>query len=364
MRRMKVWPALAAVLLVALLAGARPAAAQETGGFTLTILHTNDVHARHEQYALALAACSPARAAAGECIGGAARRMTMINRWRTGENGANTVLVDAGDAFQGTVLCTEQKTAGAAQIMNSLGYQAMAVGNHEFDNGPGNLAHFAEQIDFPLLSANVDASASEALAGKIQPYTIVDINGQRVGLTGITTRDAAGRSLAGRDVHFGDYAASLQPVIAELQTQGVDKIVLLSHAGYPLDQQLAATIDGIDVIVGGHTHALLGSGPGAIGPYPTVVYSPNGSPVLIVTAGAYGEYLGRISVTFDGAGTPVAWEGEPIPLGGAIEQDGAMLAQVEEMTAATSGTRQCLRDLLPSVPTALHDLLKGANGTE
>ncbi len=115
--------------------------------------------------------------AAGECIGGVARRATEINRLRIEENGANTILLDAGDQFQGTLFYTQYKGKEAAQFMNELGYQAMAIGNHEFDDGPANLANFIGEIQFPLLSANIDASNQADLKGQFQPYTILDVNG-------------------------------------------------------------------------------------------------------------------------------------------------------------------------------------------
>ena len=171
------------LLIVGLLVGATPAVAQDAAtadaGFTLTVLHTNDTHAHIEQFDGSTTTCSEETEAEGGCIRGVARRATEINRWRNGENGSNVILVDAGDQFQGTLFFNEYKGAEAAQFMNELGYQAMAIGNHEFDNGPGDLAAFIGEVSFPVLSSNVDATAQADLNGKIAASTILDVNGER-----------------------------------------------------------------------------------------------------------------------------------------------------------------------------------------
>ena len=332
--------ALVLALLAALFTGAVPVVAQDDGGFTLTILHTNDTHAHIEQYDGSTTSCSAEKDAAGECIGGVARRATEINSMRSGENGANTILVDAGDTFQGTLFYNQYQGAEEAMFLDQLGYQAMAIGNHEFDSGPANLAAFIDKAKLPVLSANIDASKSADLKGMIEPYTILDVNGQQVGVIGLTTKEASINSSPGPDLTFNDYVESLQPVITELQDKGVNKIILLSHIGYADDQTLAAAIDGIDVIVGGHSHTLLSNtDENASGPYPTVVKSPSGDPVLIVSAEAYGKYLGDLNVTFDDAGVPTKWDGAPILLDSSIAQDPQVLAQVKMLAMPVESLR-------------------------
>jgi 5'-nucleotidase len=310
--------------------GSAPAVAQEDAGFTLTILHTNDTHARIEQFAGSGSTCSEEQAASGACVGGVARRATKIAELMGAAT--NPILVDAGDQFQGSLYYTEYRGAEAAEFMPMLGYQAMAIGNHEFDDGPANLARFIDSVGLPVLSANIDASADPDLAGKISPYTVLDVNGEQVGVIGLTTDTTPFSSSPGDTVTFGEYIASLEPVIAELEALGVNKIVLLSHIGYADDQTLAAAIDGIDVIVGGHSHTLLANTiEGASGPYPTVVNSPSGAPVLIVQAEAYGKYLGNLEVTFDADGMASAWQGEPILLDASVAEDPDVLARVQAL---------------------------------
>ncbi len=310
--------------------GSAPAVAQEDAGFTLTILHTNDTHARIEQFAGSGSTCSEEQAASDACVGGVARRAAKIAELMGAAT--NPILVDAGDQFQGSLYYTEYRGAEAAEFMPMLGYQAMAIGNHEFDDGPANLAKFIDSVGLPVLSANIDASADPDLAGKISPYTVLDVNGEQVGIIGLTTDTTPFSSSPGDTIAFGEYVASLEPVIAELEALGINKIVLLSHIGYADDQTLAAAIDGIDVIVGGHSHTLLANTiEGASGPYPTVVNSPSGAPVLIVQAEAYGKYLGNLEVTFDADGVASAWQGEPILLDASVAEDPDVLARVQAL---------------------------------
>ena len=144
-------------------------------------------------------------------------------------------------------------------------------------------------------------------------------------------RDSTSSS-PGDTVSFAEYVPSLEPVIADLEAQGINKIILLSHIGYADDQTLAAAIDGIDVIVGGHSHTLLSnSAAEASGPYPTVVNAPNGAPVLIVQDGAYGKYLGDLEVTFDDNGVATSWQGDPILLDASVTEDPDVLTMVAKM---------------------------------
>ena len=318
------------IIAMLLVFGTVPAQAQESGGFTLTLLHTNDTHSHIEQFDSNSASCSEEEAAAGECSGGIARRATKLAELRS--MATNPIVVDAGDQFQGSLYYTQYRGLEAADYMPMLGYQAMAVGNHEFDDGPANLAKFIDAVGLPVLSANIDASADPDLAGKIAASTVIEVDGEQVGLIGLTTDTAPTSSSPGDTVSFAEYVPSLEPVIADLEAQGINKIILLSHIGYADDQTLAAAIDGIDVIVGGHSHTLLSnSAAEASGPYPTVVNAPNGAPVLIVQDGAYGKYLGDLEVTFDDNGVATSWQGDPILLDASVTEDPDVLTMVAKM---------------------------------
>ena len=330
MNRQRGFARLGIIVAILLVFGSLPVSAQDDAGFTLTVLHTNDTHSHIEQFDGFSGSCSEEEAAAGECFGGIARRATMLAELRA--SATNPILVDAGDQFQGSLYYTQYRGQEAADYMPMLGYQAMAVGNHEFDDGPANLAKFIDAVGLPVLSANIDASADPDLAGKIAASTVLDVDGEQVGIIGLTTDTTPTSSSPGNTVSFGEYVASLEPVIADLEAQGINKIILLSHIGYADDQTLAAAIDGIDVIVGGHSHTLLSNtDEDASGPYPTVVNAPGGNPVLIVQDGAYGKYLGNLEVTFDADGVASSWQGDPILLDASVAEDAEVLTMVAKL---------------------------------
>jgi 5'-nucleotidase/UDP-sugar diphosphatase len=335
-RKFLVWLVVLALLTGALLSMAPWAAAQ--GGYTLTVLHTNDVHAHILQFNSTGGDCSQADAAAGKCFGGVARRATEIAKVRA--EGGNVLLVDAGDEFQGTLFYTKYKGEEAQRFMNEMGYQAMAVGNHEFDDGPGVLGSFVRGAKFPVLSANLDVSQEPELAGLIKPYVVLQIGGEKVGVVGLTTEEVAINSSPGPHVAIEAVEAAAKEAIGELEKAGVNKIVALSHVGFDRDKEVAAAIDGLDVIVGGHTHTYLSNtDPAAEGPYPVVVKSPGGKPVLVVSDAAYGQALGRLDVTFDADGVPTAWQGNPIALDASVPEDAKLLAEAQSLNTPLEALR-------------------------
>jgi 5'-nucleotidase/UDP-sugar diphosphatase len=324
----KVWRyAVVFLMVLALLLAAMPVVGAQGAEFKLTVLHTNDVHAHYLPFDAGGGACDPAKG----CWGGVARTATVVNKVR-GEGG-NVVLLDAGDQFQGTLFYNQYKGEAAMNFMNAIGYQAMTVGNHEFDDGPGPLGKFVKGINFPLLSANLDVSAEPELAGQIKPWTVIEVGGQKVGVFGLTTEELPSIASPGPNVKVKSAVDSAKEAVAALKGQGVNKIIALTHIGYGADKALAAAVDDIDLIVGGHTHTYLSStDETAEGPYPTLAKSPNGSTVLIVTDGAWAKNLGRLDVTFDANGVATAWQGEPIPLGDDVAPDPTLEAKASEMS--------------------------------
>jgi 5'-nucleotidase len=172
------------------------------------------------------------------------------------------------------------------------------------------------------------------LAGQIETYTILDVNGEQIGVVGYTTEDTAILSSPGPNVKFNNIESSVQAAVDELAAQGVDKIVGLSHAGFDKDRQVAGTVAGLDVIVAGHTNTYLSNTDAeAAGPYPVVIAGPNGNDVLLVSDYAYGKYLGRLDVTFDAAGVVTAYEGNPILLDSSVVPDADIQARVDTLAA-------------------------------
>ncbi len=295
--------------------------------FRLAILHTNDLHAHYDSV-------EPG----GEPVrGGVARVKTAVDEIR--DETDDVLFLDAGDQFQGTLFFTVGGAAVVADVMNELGYDAMCLGNHEFDAGPAELARFIDLADFPVLSANTDALADPDLSGEILPYGLAQFGFGRepVGVIGLTAEHTAIASSPGPNVRFLDAIATAQQTVDELERSGVDMIIALTHLGYERDLELARSVSGIDVIVGGHSHTLLGPWEDAAGPYPTVVTSASGEPVLVVTAGEWGEWLGRLDVTFTDDGLVNAYGGAPILIDGTIPEDEGMLAVLAEYRLAIEG---------------------------
>ncbi len=281
--------------------------------FTLTVLHTNDLHARVEP---AMIRRKP--------YGGYARQATLIKRFRASD--PNSILLNGGDTFQGTLYFNVYEGLADAAFMNAVGYQAMAVGNHEFDRGPVPLGAFAKSAKFPLLAANLDVSEEPALKGLIQPSTIVEVGGQKIGVVGAITPDAPTITSPGDRVKFLDLFATVQSAVDGLTAQGVNKIVLVSHCGLGLERQLAARIKGLDAIVGGHSHSYLGPNladlVGSQGPYPTVIENASGGKCLVLSSWEWGKVFGRIKITFDAAGQVLKWfEATPIVVDETIPED-------------------------------------------
>ena len=302
--------------------------------FDLTILHTNDYHDRHEPISEFDGPCGAEDNEAGACFGGTARLTSAVRDAKARAGDTPVLLVDGGDQFLGTMFYTQYKGAVAAEMMNMLGYDAMTVGNHEFDDGPEVLAEFVDEVEFPILMSNADVSGEPLLADAIMPSTVIDKGGERIGLIGLTPEDTDELASPGPNVTFSDPSEAVQAEVDRLAADGVNKIVVLSHSGYEVDRRVAESTTGVDVIVGGHSNTLLGDFEGASGPYPTVV-----NDVRIVQAYAYGKYLGELRVTFDDEGRVVEAQGEPLLLDANVLEDEVVLARVGELAGPLEAIR-------------------------
>ncbi len=292
--------------------------------YTLTILHTNDFHARFEPISKYDSGCSAESNAEGKCFGGSARLVTALEEARARSN--NSILVDGGDQFQGTLFYTYYKGKLAAEMMNKLGYDAMTVGNHEFDDGPEVLRGFMDAVDFPVLMSNADVSGEALLADVLMKSTVIERSGEKLGLIGLTPQDTDELASPGPNITFSDPSEAVQGEVDKLTEMGVNKIIVLSHSGYGVDQAVAANTTGVDVIVGGHSNTYLSNtSDRAEGPYPTMV-----GDTAIVSAYAYGKFLGELNVTFNDAGEIVEAKGEPIIMDAAVAEDEATVARIAE----------------------------------
>jgi len=302
--------------------------------YALTILHTNDFHSRFEPISRFDSGCSAEDNADGKCFGGSARLMSAIEAARA--SSPNTLLVDGGDQFQGTLFYTYYKGAFTAEMMNTLGYDAMTVGNHEFDDGPEVLREFMDAVEFPILMSNADVSGEPLLAGTLQKSKIIEKGGELIGLIGLTPEDTDELASPGPNVLFSEPIAAVQAEVDLLTAAGVNKIVVLSHSGYLTDMAVAEGTTGVDVIVGGHSNTLLSNvNDRAVGPYPTMV-----GDTAVVQAYAYGKYLGSLNVVFDDDGVVTSASGEPRLLDRFVSQDAEVASRVAEAAGPLEEIRQ------------------------
>ncbi|MHC0054524.1 bifunctional metallophosphatase/5'-nucleotidase [Actibacterium sp. D379-3] len=325
-------------MIVRLLAASTAALALSAGiaaaDYSLTILHTNDFHARFEPISKYDSGCSAEDNAEGKCFGGSARLVTALEDAKKRTN--NFILVDGGDQFQGSLFYTYYKGKVAAEMMNKMGYDAMTVGNHEFDDGPEVLRGFVDSVGFPILMSNADISGEPLLAGAIQKSTIIERGGEKLGLIGLTPQDTDELASPGKNIIFTDPSDAVQAEVDKLTEAGVNKIIVLSHSGYGVDKTVAENTTGVDVIVGGHTNTLLSNtDERAEGPYPTMV-----GDTAIVSAYAYGKFLGELNVTFDDEGVITEATGEPLVMDAAVTEDEVTKARIAELAVPLDEIRQ------------------------
>ncbi|CAH2717288.1 hypothetical protein BACCIP111895_04479 [Neobacillus rhizosphaerae] len=276
----------------------------------LSIMHVNDTHANVEQYP----------------------KLTNAVKEVRGQK-PNALLVDAGDVFSGTLYFNQYLGQADLGFMNDLGYDAMTFGNHEFDKDSKVLADFIKEMKFPLVSANVNVTKDPLLGplfkneiktdskgGSIYPAIIKEVDGEKVGIFGLTTEDTTFLANPSKDIVFENAVEKAKSTVAALEEQGINKIVVLSHLGYGPDQQLASAVDGIDVIVGGHTHTKLDK--------PVLINKAE--PTVIVQANEYLKYLGVLNVSFDENGVVKAQEGKLLDVN-TYKADEAAQAKVDEL---------------------------------
>ncbi len=313
----------------------RPAAAQVAT--RMSLLHMNDFHSRHEPIAITSAACR-----AGEtCFGGSARIATAIAEAREAAraDGRAALLLEAGDAFLGSLFFSHHEGQAEAQVQRAWGVQGMALGNHEFDLGPEVLARYIAAVPFPVLSANLDATAEPALAGKVRPTIAFRREAMRVVVVGLTTPDTPGISSPGPNLRFTDPTEAANRAVWEARREGPATVVLLSHLGLAADRRLAAEVAGVDMILGGHSHTLVAP--------PVVVEGPD-RPVTIVQAGAHGRWLGRLDLDLAADGRVTLAAQQMREMTAEIAEDAAVAALVAQLAAPLEAVRRRVVGRLPA----------------
>jgi 5'-nucleotidase len=265
------------------------AARSDSAGLHLTILHTNDLHAHDESFE-----------ERQRSIGGFPRIGHMLRLFRA-KDPKHTLTIDAGDIFQGTPLFTKYHGEVEVNMLNKMGYDIYTIGNHEFDDGPQNLATQLKQAKFDVINANMDLTAEPELASVVKPSVVKEIDGQKIAFIGGITADLNSVALNTGGVKIKSAGPNwVQPFVDEvdkLKASGINKIVLVTHCGVESDKILAQSIPEIDVIVGGHSHTRLDK--------PIVVEHSDGTTTTIVQTGCYGRAFGKLDLVFDDKGKVV-----------------------------------------------------------
>ncbi len=282
--------------------GPKPGKGQEKA-VDVSFLHLNDTHANLDQVA---------------------KRVSVVKEKRA-EN-PETIVVDAGDVFSGTLYFNEFKGQADLAFMNLMQVDVMTFGNHEFDLGASQEGHralvdFIKAAQFPFVSSNVDFSKDpifkglfntkikkNAQDGQIYTGIVKEVDGQKIGFFGLTTEETAAISNPG-SITFKNYIEQAQKMVDEFEKMGINKVVAVTHIGFDdnaaidNDQQLAKYVDGIDVIIGGHSHTKMEE---------PVVVNEGQEPTVIVQAYQYGDYVGALDVSFDKKGVITEYDGELI----------------------------------------------------
>jgi 5'-nucleotidase/UDP-sugar diphosphatase len=294
------------------------------GSFTLSILHINDHHSHlqpipfkfninNQQYKSSL--------------GGFGRVAAKIEDIEA--NNPNTIRVHAGDAITGDKFYTLLGYKPDARVMNAFCFDVFALGNHEFDQGDQNLAAFLTDLkqgqcqQLEVLAANVIPQVGTPLCPTsneklFKAFSIKRINGHNVAFIGI---DIAGKTKASSSplptTEFRDEIQTAQKVIDHLKHQGINKIVVVSHFQHENEVKMAKALKGVDVIVGGDSHTLLGGedlkriGLSPVAEYPVQVQNADGDPVCVVQAWEYAKVVGELKVSFDQQGKVTQCAGTP-----------------------------------------------------
>lgn len=257
----------------------------------ITILHTNDVHSHIDTF--------PTDHSRYANLGGVAKRATLVDSIR--KENPNTLLLDAGDIFQGTPYFNFYGGELEFKLMSMLKYDAATIGNHDFDNGIDGLFAQIPHANFELLSANYDFT-NTVMAEHVKPYKVFMLDGIKIGVygLGIELNGLVTKRLYQETEYLDPFEIAQDTETTLKETEACDLVICLSHLGYeykreskPSDLSLAANTRYTDLIIGGHTHTFLDK--------PTIIKNKLEREILVNQVGCFGINLGRIDFYFDAA---------------------------------------------------------------
>ncbi|XP_077555702.1 5'-nucleotidase-like [Haemaphysalis longicornis] len=295
----------------------------------LTILHTNDIHSHLEESNKYGGKCFDSGKNNTTCVGGVARIVTKVKELR--EEYPDALFMNAGDFFQGTPYYTLLKQAVISTVMAAMGYNFVCLGNHEFDDGPKNLAPFLKKMNesnVTVVGTNTNFSMDEDL----KEYDLVKsatttINGTDIGILGAVIPATKYTSSPGPYVEFYEEIDSFKIEVKKLKGKGVNIIIAITHSGFEREKDIMEAVPEIDVLVGGHTNTFLYNGTDypkenkPDGLYPTVVHRTNGNVGVIVQDFWFGKFLGVLHVAFDENGVVIGYGGNPVLLNSNVTED-------------------------------------------
>ncbi|AOT71215.1 5'-nucleotidase C-terminal domain-containing protein [Geosporobacter ferrireducens] len=245
---------------------------QESTAKNIVILHTNDIHGRIESD--------------NQAVMGLAKFSAWVKQQK--EENPNTLVLDAGDIFHGLPIVTIDKGESMAKVMNMIGYDAMTAGNHDFNYGYERLLELDQMTKFPVMGANVKKADGTSL---LTPYIIKEVDGIKIGIFGLATPETTYKTHP-KNVEglvFEDPVTEAKTIVSELKEKA-DMIIFLSHLGLDessidTSKKVAAAVEGIDLIIDGHSHHVLQEGE-MVGD------------TLIASAGEYAKYFGKVELSF------------------------------------------------------------------
>ncbi len=297
---------------------------QPEGDFSLNILHINDHHSHLNPDGVGLTLAGEDTDAQ---LGGFPSVVAKFNELEAANAGEPIMKIHAGDAITGTLFYSLFAGEADAALMNEICFDAFELGNHEFDGGDDGLADFlddlaTEECDTPVLGANVLPEVGTPLAETgpnqyIRPWIVKPYgDGEYVAFIGLDIADKTMNSSSPLDTtQFLDEVETAQRYIDELTSVGINKIVLVTHYQYDNDLALASKVSGVDVIIGGDSHTLLGDfdeiGLTSGGPYPTMATDAKGLPVCIAQAWQYSAVVGELEIDWDRYGHVADCSGTP-----------------------------------------------------
>ncbi len=265
------------ILLAAVLVAAATASAQD-----LRVLHVNDTHSHID----------PIRGGIEDGLGGVIEFAAYVDSIRTEAGKKNVLLLHAGDFGQGTSYFPLMNGDIEIELMNELGFDVSALGNHEFDNGTAELQRRLKNAKFDVVCANYDFSGLGKLSKYVKPYTIVRKAGKKIGIIGllVDVTKVVDRDIAVNLIYM-DPIKITNKYAAELKEKGCDVVIVLSHLGTvgPMsDVDLAAWTTNVDYIVGGHSHTFISE--------PILVKNEQNRDVPVVTTGCWGIFAGNLTI--------------------------------------------------------------------